>query len=92
MDVATIPMDTLVPISRFGRGGAAKEFEKVRDGVPVTVLKNSVPTYFILNAHDYREVCALRRKLESAEARADAESGTGKTFKSIDALMADLDD
>lgn len=41
MSQITVPLDTMVPISKFSRGGASAEFAKVADGVPVTVLKNS---------------------------------------------------
>ena len=30
----TVPVETMVPISRFGRGTASSEFAKVGDGTP----------------------------------------------------------
>ncbi len=90
MHTVTIPMDTMVPISRFGRGGASKEFAKVADGVPVTVLRNSEPAYVIINAHDYRHLRECEARVASAEARAQALAGEGETFESIEALMEDL--
>ena len=86
----TIPLDTMVPISRFGRGGASREFAKVADGVPVTVLKNSEPAYFIINERDYRRMREAEARLADYEAREQALSSIGETFDSIDALMADL--
>lgn len=90
MCAVTVPIDTMVPISRFGRGGASKEFAKVADGVPVTVLRNSEPAYFIVNAHDYREMRESQEKLANIEAREQALSGEGERFGSIDELMTDL--
>ena len=90
MSPITVPIDTMVPISRFGRGGASKEFAKVADGVPVTVLRNSEPAYFIVNAHDYRELRESQAKLASLEAREQALAGEGEHFRSVTELMADL--
>lgn len=86
----TIPLDTMVPISKFGRGGASREFAKVENGVPVTVLRNSEPVYFIVSAHDYRIFRENEIKLANLEARQQALSGEGESFSSIEDLMADL--
>ncbi|WP_165045681.1 hypothetical protein [Adlercreutzia sp. ZJ138] len=86
----TIPLDTMVPISKFGRGGASREFAKVADGVPVTVLRNSEPAYFIVNAHDYRAFRENEVRLANLEARQQALTGEGESFSSIEDLMADL--
>lgn len=86
----TIPLDTMVPISKFGRGGANREFAKVADGVPVTVLRNSEPAYFIVNAHDYRIFRENETRLANLEARQQALSGEGESFNSVEELMADL--
>lgn len=61
------------------------------DGVPVTVLKNSEPAYFIINAHDYRQFRLNEQRLASYEARGQALDGEGTVFENIDDLMADLD-
>lgn len=90
MSAISVPLDTIVPISNFSKGSSAKEFAKVANGVPVTVLKNSEPTYFIINAHDYREFRNMERRLENYEARLEALEGKGKTFNSVDELMDDL--
>lgn len=90
MSTLTVPLDTLVPISRFGRGTASQEFAKVADGVPVTVLRNSEPAYFIVTPHDYREMRESEARLASLEAREQALRREGESFGSIDALMADL--
>ena len=92
MSQITVPLDTMVPISKFSRGGASAEFAKVADGVPVTVLKNSEPAYFIISVHDYREFCEAERRLANLEARYEAEHGIGEKFESIEDLMADLND
>ena len=71
----TIPVETMVPISRFGRGTASAEFAKVADDSPVTVMRNNKPAYFILNEHDYRHFRELEAELEemrNEEARRQA--------------------
>jgi len=87
-ETITVPLDTIVPISKFGRAGASGEFAKVEDDTPVTVLRNGEPTYFIINAHDYR---IYRQAAENRQARHEALNGIGKRFGSVDDLMADLD-
>lgn len=70
-----VPVETMVPISRFGRGTASAEFAKVADDSPVTVMKNNRPTYFILNEHDYRHFRELENEMEemrNEEARRQA--------------------
>ncbi|KAB7788600.1 prevent-host-death family protein [Bifidobacterium cebidarum] len=69
-----VPVDTLVPISKFGRGGASAEFAKVDNGRPVTVLRNNEPVYFIINQHDfqhYRDLEDEVRELRNEQARRD---------------------
>lgn len=88
----TVPVDTLVPISRFGRGTASAEFAKVADDTPVTVLRNNEPVYFIINEHDYRHFRELEdevKQLRAAEARRQATNGEyTHSFTSVD----DMDD
>lgn len=83
-----VPVDTLVPISRFGRGTASAEFAKVADDTPVTVLRNNEPVYFIINEHDYRHFRDLEeevKQLRNAEARRQAKDGEyTHTFSSVD--------
>ncbi len=92
MSSVSVPISTLVPISSFSRGGASKEFAKVKDGVPVTVLKNNEPKYFIINFHDYMTYKNNEIELANLRARFEAENGEGKSFASIDELMVDLND
>lgn len=76
MSSVTVPVDTMVPISRFGRGTASAEFAKVGDNRPVTVLRNNEPVYFIINEHDFRRYRELEdevRELRNAEARRQVE-------------------
>ena len=49
MSTLTVPVDTMVPISRFSRGSASAEFAKVSGSKPVTVRRNNKPVYFIIN-------------------------------------------
>ncbi|KAB7790032.1 prevent-host-death family protein [Bifidobacterium leontopitheci] len=90
MAMLTVPVDTLVPISRFDRGTASAEFAKVADNTPVTVLRNNEPVYFIINAHDYRHFRELEdevKELRNAEAQRQALNGEcTHSFKSVDGM------
>lgn len=90
MTTLTVPLDKIVPISRFGRGTASAEFAKVEDDKPVTVLRNNEPVYFILNEHDYRHFRELEdevRELRNAEARRQVENKEyAKAFSSVEEL------
>lgn len=87
----SVPIDTLVPISRFGHAGASREFAKAQNGTPVTVLRNNKPAYVIVNADDYRELRSAQIALENMQARHEALAGIGRTFDNVDDLMKDLD-
>ena len=76
MSTLTVPVDTMVSISHFGRGSASAEFAKVADNKPVTVLRNNQPVYFILNEHDFRHYRELEdevNELRNAQARHEVE-------------------
>lgn len=90
MTIATVPIDTMVPISKFSKGSASAEFAKVRDGVPVTVLKNSEPAYFIINYHDYTMFKEMENSLHNMRARYEAENHIGEKFDTLDELFEDL--
>lgn len=92
MHSVSVPINTLVSISSFSRGEASKQFAKVKDGVPVTVLKNNEPKYFIINFHDYMAYKNNEVELANLRAKTEAENGEGKSFASIEDLMVDLDD
>ncbi len=90
MSEATVPLDTMVSISTFSRGGASTAFSKVENGVPVTVMKNNQPAYIVISTDDYRRFLENEERLASLEAREQALRGEGQTFEGIDDLMADL--
>ena len=90
-ETITVPLDTIVPISKFGHAGASSEFAKVEDDTPVTVLRNGEPTYFIINAHDYRIYRQAGIAAENKQGGNAAHVEFGKRFGSVDDLMADLD-
>ena len=87
----TIPVETMVPISRFGRGTASAEFAKVADGSPVTVMRNNRPAYFILTEHDYRHLLEVEAELEemrNEEARRQARNHEySHVFDTVDDMM-----
>ena len=88
MSTITVPVDTMVPISRFGRGSASAEFAKVGDDKPVTVLRNNEPVYFIINEHDFRHFRELEdevSQLRNAEARREvSEKEYTHSFDTLD--------
>lgn len=90
MSTLTVPVDTMVPISRFSRGSASAEFAKVSDSKPVTVLRNNKPVYFIINEHDfryYRELEEEVRQLRNSEARREVnEQEFTHSFETVDEL------
>lgn len=91
----TVPVETMVPISRFGRGTASAEFAKVADDSPVTVMRNNRPAYFILNEHDYRHFRELEAELEeirNEEARRQARNHEySHIFDTVDDFMSYVD-
>lgn len=90
MSTASVPLDTMVPISTFSRGGASSAFAKVADGVPVTVMRNNQPAYIVISTGDYQRFCENEERLANLEARRQALQGEGEVFESVEALMADL--
>ncbi|WEV59750.1 type II toxin-antitoxin system prevent-host-death family antitoxin [Bifidobacterium sp. ESL0728] len=86
-----VPLDTMVPISTFSRGGASKAFARVKDGKPVTVLRNNEPTYVIVDRHDYEKLRQAQIEQENAEARRQVEAGEGHTFSSVQEMRNFLD-
>ena len=96
MTVLHVPVDSMVPISRFGRGTASAEFAKVSDGHPVTVLRNNKPTYFILNANDMEHLSEMEQeciRLRNEEARRQAKAREyDHVFDNADDFMEYLND
>ena len=92
----SVPVDAMVPISRFSRGGAGAAFAQVSDGHPVTVLRNNQPAYFIFNGHDVQHFMDLEeenRRLRNAEARRQALGHDGvMEFGGLDELKAHYGD
>ena len=63
--MATVaPISTMVPISAFGNGKSAQAFAKVSSGMPVTVLKNNQPMYFIIDREDFERYQSLEEQLQ----------------------------
>lgn len=96
MTSVMVPMDSMVPVSQFSRGGANAAFAKATDGHPVTVLRNNEPVYVIITPDDYRHYSELEREpetLRDAKARQQALDGDyAKTFNSVDEMSAFVDE
>lgn len=80
MSNLTVPVDTLVPISQFGRGTASAQFTKVANGRPVTVLKNNEPMYFILNLHDYQRLNEMEEENKQLRDQLARQQVTNKEY------------
>ena len=62
--VTVAPISTMVPISAFSNGKSAQAFAKVSSGMPVTVLKNNQPMYFIIDREDFERYQSLEEQLQ----------------------------
>ncbi|BCY19539.1 MAG: type II toxin-antitoxin system Phd/YefM family antitoxin [Chloroflexi bacterium] len=72
-------INTIVPISRFNRGGAGKIFDEVRKSGIKVVLKNDVPACVLLTPERYDEMV---RQLEDYELYFEAEKRMKQAEKS----------
>lgn len=72
-------INTIVPISRFNRGGAGKIFDEVRKSGIKVVLKNDVPACVLLTPERYDEMV---RQLEDYELFFEAEKRMKQAEKS----------
>ena len=75
MERATKLLSRMVPISEFSRGGSARAFGRVEDGLPIIVMRSNSPIAVIVTVEDYERFTAAEErlaKLEPAEASTEA--------------------
>lgn len=91
MAIASNLLQSLVPISQFNKGQAAKIFDRLRSEHELIVLKNNQPSAIILSPEEYTRLTEIEENyylLLEANRRIE-ENGDNKTI-SIDRVMKDL--
>ena len=66
MALATDFLQSLVPISQFNKGQAAKIFDRLHSEKELIVLKNNQPSAVILSPEEYTQINGDRRELFSS--------------------------
>ena len=84
-------LQSLVPISQFNKGQAAKIFDRLHSDRELIVLKNNQPSAVILSPEEYTRLMQIEEDyflLLEANKRMEA-NGNNKTI-SFDSVMSDL--
>lgn len=85
-------LQSLVPISQFNKGQAAKIFDRLHSEKELIVLKNNQPSAIILSPEEYMRLTEIEEDyflLLEANKRLD-ENGNNKTV-SFDSVMSNLE-
>ena len=61
MAIAAELLQSLVPISQFNKGQAAKIFDRLRSERELIVLKNNQPSAIILSPEEYTRLTEIKR-------------------------------
>ena len=91
MAIATDFLQSLIPISQFNKGQAAKIFDRLRSERELIVLKNNQPSAIILSPEEYKRLTEIEEEyflLLEANKRME-ENGDKKTI-SFDSVMSNL--
>ena len=91
MAIATNLLQSLVPISQFNKGQAAKIFDRLRSERELIVLKNNQPSAIILSPEEYTRLTEIEEDyflLLEANKRME-DNGNHKTF-SFESVMSHL--
>lgn len=91
MAISTNFLQSLVPISQFNKGQAARIFDRLHSEKELIVLKNNQPSAIILSPEEYKRLTEIEEDyilLLEAYKRLE-ENGDKKTI-SFDSLMNDL--
>lgn len=91
MAIATDFLQSLIPISQFNKGQAAKIFDRLRSERELIVLKNNQPSAIILSPEEYKRLTEIEEDyflLLEANKRME-ENGDKKTI-SFDSVMSNL--
>ena len=91
MAIAADFLQSLIPISQFNKGQAAKIFDRLRSERELIVLKNNQPSAIILSPEEYKRLTEIEEDyflLLEANKRME-ENGDKKTV-SFDSVMSNL--
>ena len=91
MPIAADILQSLVPISQFNKGQAAKIFDRLHSENELIVLKNNQPSAIILSPEEYTRLTEIEEDyylLLEANRRLEAD-GNNKTV-SLDTVMNEL--
>ena len=91
MAIAANLLQSLVPISQFNKGQAAKIFDRLHSEKELIVLKNNQPSAIILSPEEYTRLTEIEEDyflLLEANKRME-DNGNNKTI-SFDSVMSNL--
>ena len=91
MAIAADILQSLVPISQFNKGQAAKIFDRLRSERELIVLKNNQPSAIILSPEEYKRLTEIEEDyflMLEANKRIE-ENGCNRTV-SFDSVMSNL--
>lgn len=84
-------LHSLVPISQFNKGQAAKIFDRLHSEKELIVLKNNQPSAIILSPEEYTRLTEIEEDyFLLLEANKRMEDNGGKKTLSFDSVMNDL--
>ena len=91
MAVAADFLQSLIPISQFNKGQAAKIFDRLRSEKELVVLKNNQPSAIILSPEEYTRLTEIEEDyFLLLEAQKRIEENDSKNTISFDAVMSNL--
>ena len=91
MALATDFLQSLVPISQFNKGQAAKIFDRLHSEKELIVLKNNQPSAVILSLEEYTRLTEIEEDyFLLLEANRRIEENGDKTAVSLDSVMDHL--
>ena len=91
MAIAADLLQSLVPISQFNKGQAAKIFDRLRSERELIVLKNNQPSAIILSPEEYTRLTEIEEDyFLLLEANKRMEDNENKETISFDSVMSDL--
>lgn len=91
MAIAAELLQSLVPISQFNKGQAAKIFDRLRSERELIVLKNNQPSAIILSPEEYTRLTEIEEDyFLLLEANKRMEDNENKETISFDSVMSNL--
>lgn len=91
MAIAAELLQSLVPISQFNKGRAAKIFDRLHSERELIVLKNNQPSAIILSPEEYTRLTEIEENyFLLLEANIRMQNNGNKNTISFDSVMSDL--